>query len=455
LPDVLTVIAALVVWRIFFPALMSADSIAQYEQARAGIYNNWHPPLMAFVLHLTFSAGGDIGGLMLIQCLTGAFGVRALAAEVIRALWPARFTERAIAWIGLVVLATLLLPWSPLVFYLMTFWKDAWVAVGMLWLGTVILALGRTRDSRWMIVAALALGVWVALLRHNAIVLLPLVGAATWFAVVPAGRWRGPALLAAPLVAYLLAAAALDRGLAVTKLHVDSQVMVLDLVGICTEYPADCSQLPWTASHIRDRRALAEGPPADFGVVFLRQPPAVDPAIRADYERLRSEYLFAARNFPLHLATLKGEIFSRLLGLESTYYFFHGGIVDNAFHLALNQRFAGPRDWLEREASRAAENRLWRWLSGVHFLWIAVDLAWILALIVQGRRTRRRELILLAVVLTIPLGYYMSYLVGAPVPDFRFMYPSTLFVQCVTLASLFAVAQEPTGRRPSFSRLSS
>ncbi|HSS75830.1 MAG TPA: hypothetical protein VLV54_03710, partial [Thermoanaerobaculia bacterium] len=47
LPDVLTAAVAFVVWRIFFPGLMSADSIIQYGQAVTGRFNDWQPPLMA------------------------------------------------------------------------------------------------------------------------------------------------------------------------------------------------------------------------------------------------------------------------------------------------------------------------------------------------------------------------------------------------------------------------
>ena len=56
---------------------------------------------------------------------------------------------------------------------------------------------------------------------------------------------------------------------------------------------------------------------------------------------------------------------------------------------------------------------------------------------------------MLAGVLLIPLGYYLSYLLATPVHDFRFMYPSTLMVQCVALAWLIGgLAQKPTGRAP-------
>ena len=59
LPAGLTLaVIALVLWRLFFPGLMSADSIAQYGQALTGHYNDWHPPLLAIVIHRSSAWGG-------------------------------------------------------------------------------------------------------------------------------------------------------------------------------------------------------------------------------------------------------------------------------------------------------------------------------------------------------------------------------------------------------------
>ena len=55
----------------------------------------------------------------------------------------------------------------------------------------------------------------------------------------------------------------------------------------------------------------------------------------------------------------------------------------------------------------------------------------------------------IACLLLAPLGYYLSYLAATPEHDFRFMYPSTLMIQCVALsAALGGLAQKPTGRAP-------
>jgi hypothetical protein len=445
--DILTVVIALLVWRIFFPALMSQDSLVQYRQALAGRYDDWHPPLMAIVLHLVLLAGGGLGLLMLAQCLAGVFGLRALASEAIRALWPGRHDDGAIAWRSLLVLALLLLPLSPLAFYLMTFWKDAWAAVVLIWLGAAVLRIVRLGSSPRRLAGVLALAAALGMLRHNAVIALPLVGVGLCQAVRAKGAARIALLGAAPLACFVVANAALDRAFAVEKMHHESAVMVLDLIGLCASGATVCHELAWTESHVRDRGAIATYQPGDMGLVFWRPTPTVDLSMRTD-PRLREEYLHAIRRFPLALARLKVRGFVTLLGLRRTYYFFHPSIIDNPEGLVLNERFAALRAWLVQATGRAGAHPLARWWSGVHAVWIATDAAWIVALLVAGWRLKRHELVTLALVLTVPLAYYLSYLLAMLVEDFRFMYPSTLFVQCVTLAALVGGVQKPTGRAP-------
>jgi hypothetical protein len=455
LPDWLTVAVALLLWRLFFPGLMSQDSVDQYGQALTGRYTDWHPPLMAIVLHLVFSLGGAIGILMLGQCLAGVFGVRALAGSVIATLAGGRVPERRAAWLSLLVLLALLLPVGPLAFYLMTFWKDAWAMILMLWIGSLALDLCRRGASRPRLWLLAGLGAALGMVRHNAVVLLPVVGLALWEgARGRLSRGGAAAMATAPLALYLAATPLIDRAFGVKALHPDSQVMALDLVGLCARDRAAgravCPGLPWTRAHLRDEGALAAYRPGDIGFIFWDKPPHVDPSIRLDYPRLRAEYLRALREEPGELARVKLEAFETLLGIDGTFYLFHDSIVDNPYRLALGQRLAPLRRLLGATLRRVAESRSLRWISGAHVVWIGVnglEIALLLGLWARSREERYRRL---PGVLLVPLGYYLSYLFAAPVHDFRFMYPSTLMTQCVTLSWLCGAlaAQKPTGRRP-------
>mgnify|MGYP004068218379 CR=1 FL=1 len=42
-------ITALIYISMFFPGLMTADSIGTYNSAKSGVYTDHHPPMMAFV----------------------------------------------------------------------------------------------------------------------------------------------------------------------------------------------------------------------------------------------------------------------------------------------------------------------------------------------------------------------------------------------------------------------
>ncbi|MEA2604212.1 MAG: hypothetical protein QOF89_5204 [Acidobacteriota bacterium] len=451
LPGWITAAVALLLWRLFFPGLMSIDSIIQYGQALTGQYNDWQPPLMAIVLHAVFSLGGAIGLLMLGQCVAGVFGVVALARAVVALLYGDLVPERRAAWLPLLVLLALLVPVTPLAFYLMTFWKDVWAMILMLWIAALSLDLfrrGPAPKRLLLLIGLIGLGAALGLVRHNAVVVLPIVGLAIWEGTRRIYQAKALALAAAPLALYLVAGPLIDRVFAVQKLHPDSQVMALDLVGICAADRAACARLPWTQAHVLDPDALAAYRPGDIGFIFWDQPPHVDPSIRSDYPRLRTEYLRAVREFPGTLLRVKLEAFETLLGLDQTYYFFHDSIADNPYRLALGQRLAPLRQRLSATAKEVAGNRVLRWISGVHLVWLAVDVLAVAGLLAASFRSGGARCRILAWVLLIPLGYYLSYLFAAPVHDFRFMFPATLTVQCIALSGLLG-ALSAHGRRSS------
>jgi hypothetical protein len=445
-PDLLTILIALAIWRIFFPGLMSADSIDQYGQAVTGRFNDWHPPLLAIAIKVVLGLGGAVGLLMLGQCLAGVFGLRALARACLELFHPtaADMEPRKVAWRSFAVLVILLVPLSPLAFYLMTLWKDAWAAVLMLWIGALALDLcqhGRRGATHRRIFGIVACAVLLGLVRHNAVVILPVVGLLLWMGVRRAGVSRASALAfaASPLVLYVLANPVMYALFQVRKFHTDSAVMALDLVGLCAEGSAVCDRLPWTKAHILDPGALAHYRPGDIGFIFWDQPKHVAPSIRQDYPRLRAEYFRAVEEFPFLLAKIKVEAFETLFGLDRTFYFFHPSIVDNPYRLTLNDRFAPVRRGLIEVTTEVAESPVLRWVSGVHLVWMIVDLLAVVGLAMLSRRPGRARYRDLAAVLLLPAGYYLSYLAATPMFDFRFMYPSTLMVQCVALSWLLGL----------------
>lgn len=450
LPAWIILALAVLLWRIFYPGLLSSDSIEQYKEALSGQYKDWHPPLMSIALRFVLELGGTIALLTIVQCAALLLGLYALATASQRLFWP-QPTPVAHAWVSLAIVLLLLVPVTPLAFFAMTFWKDVWAAALLVWSGALLLEVLNTADLR-RVALLVGLGVVLGLVRHNALVVLPVLGAGLAVAL-----WRRRRVLAivagvAPLLLSSIAEPLIDRAFAVERMHPSSQIMALDLVGLCARSQRVCAELPWTRSHILDPAALAQYRPGDIGFVFWDKPPHVDRAIRLDFPRLRAEYLQAVRTHPLLFACVKLAAFRPLLGRWQTYYFFHKTVVTNPYGLALDPRFAAVQDWLAAECTGVAEGSL-RWISGVHLVWLAVGLAWAAVSFAACRRGRRW--LHLAVVIALPLAYGASYLFATPVHDFRFLYPTTLFVQCVTLsAALGGLAQKPTGRAPSRATLS-
>jgi hypothetical protein len=211
----------------------------------------------------------------------------------------------------------------------------------------------------------------------------------------------------------------------------------LDLLGLCAQGREICSQLPWIDAHIPEKAALARYRPGDVGFfLWDRDHPApVDPAIREDYARMRAEYLTALERLPLALVRVKIEAFTQLLGWQETFAFFFAAINPNPYGLAFDPRFAGVRAWLV-EWTQLVATTGWRWIFGVHLVWLLINGCWVAAAVVRWRRSGERAWLLLGGVTLVPLSYYASYLLATTAHDFRFMYPATLTVQVMSLSAL-------------------
>lgn len=418
--------AGVAVWAVFRPGLLSFDSIAQYSQAFRGYYTDWHPPLISAALHLVLALGGSLSRFMLVQSVAGAFGVWALSRAVLRQLFGDRLSRRQIAWLSLLVLLLLLVPVSPLAFYLMTFWKDALAAILLLWIGALALARPSVARTAALVLVAAAYG----MVRHNAIVTLPVLG--LFLAVESWRRLPRPAVLAlaaAPLALALAGGPLLDAVLDVQERHPASQVMVLDLAGLCAEDRSTCGESPLFRRHLRAPDLSSRYRPGDLGALFWEPPTAVDGKIVDPglFPELSDQYWDVAADHPLLLAEVKAESFWTLLGTEETDYFFHDSVAENPFGLRLQPQFAGLREVLSTVGRKVSWSPL-RWIAGVHLVWLVANVLWIAALALRGRRT-------LALLLLVPLAYSLSYLLATTVQDYRFLYPSTLFVQVFTAAA--------------------
>lgn len=212
---------ALLIW----PGIAVYDTVRQYEQALAGSYDDWHPPVMArlwgalLALHL-----GGSGPLLLIQIGLYWGGIGLIAAAL------ARTGARRAGW------AALLAGLSPLVVdWLLVVVKDAQMVAAMVAAVGLVgwyRLLGRALPRIVVALVVVLLG-YAMLVRANAV-----------FAVVPLafallgwpGLRRWPARAAVLLLATLIAIGGSDvvnhRLLGAERSHVERTQAIFDLGGI-------------------------------------------------------------------------------------------------------------------------------------------------------------------------------------------------------------------------------
>jgi hypothetical protein len=209
----------------FYPGYMSPDSITQLEQARRGVYSDWHPPLMAWLWGLFDRIVGP-GAMLLLHSLLFWGSLAALA-------WQ-RFPKRWAA--GIVILAIGFFP--PIFALLGTVWKDVSLAATLLTAFVVLLRAHR-RPSWVSLLAVPLLLLYAVSVRHNAVTAV--VPFAVWAASIAvrltrlraARAWIATSVAAVVLLACLLATRAIiEAALTSMKLYTVQALFVHDLTAI-------------------------------------------------------------------------------------------------------------------------------------------------------------------------------------------------------------------------------
>ncbi len=217
----LAIAMVLVQW----PGIAAYDTVKQYEQALAGVYDDWHPPVMAWLWSrlLVMGAGGT-GPMLLAQLGLYWVGLGLLGAGLARSAAPRS------AW--LVLLAGL----SPLVAdWMLVVVKDSQM-IGATVAATGIVGWYRLQKRAVPRAAAVLAGVlltYAVLVRANSV-----------FAVVPLAfsllhwcgvrRWwaRAVLMLVGTLLALLASNLVNHSLLGASRSHVERTLPLFDLVGI-------------------------------------------------------------------------------------------------------------------------------------------------------------------------------------------------------------------------------
>jgi hypothetical protein len=410
---------------IFSPGIFSHDSLDQYAQALSGSFNDWHPPLMAVVLAAVQRFGAGVSFLIFAQCVAGAWGLRSAILQA-ALLWPVP-PERIsrLTWIATGASLLFLVPINPFPFYLVTFWKDTWVAILLLWLIAYLGWLIRQEDPPLLHVLGLSLLASLSLsIRHNVPLTLGSVGlglgAVYRQKVDKTARF---AIFACPIFFAVLLQQSINLAFHVRSMEIGDAMKSFELVKI-TRDPELRGEFP-NAAGIHGSQAAP-----DTNVIGHSQNPLQWDKFKVvkSSPQIKSEYHWAMLAHPLTLASIKFRMFRQMFYCDRSTWI-HQRIDPNEFGLEWDPRFERARFMSYYLINALAARPYAAWIFTKHSVWLALNTLWMLYAIF--RRSRSQILLL-----SIPLSYYLFYVLASAIPDYRYMYPATLGVQALLCAAV-------------------
>lgn len=412
------------------------------REARLGDFSDIRSPFITILLSVFLKVEGTLGLLTLLQCLLGFFGLRRLTLAITE-LFSIEWARQE--WIACLVIVVLTLPLTPMPVYFATFWLDTWLAIFMLWVAALLLELAKepptvVSGKSWVkIFVLIALMIFVMLTRLNSPVLHPALSAGLLSVL-----WNRPisrtALLAfaiCPLIFYLVFVLLQYPFADVKHAHQERIVLALDLASMLTYNPSICETLSLQSCDVIQGKLSPEFVAGDGAIdhTLNQGLGTMEPAFvkLAFSSFLLEDMWLAVKHYPGTYGTVKILNFMDYIRPRDRYYY-QAFIHPNNLGFAYNPRLDPVRNTLFVLLHRAYEHPILKFFSFVHLPWLIINLMGIIFCFLYKQKSE--QLKILCTILFIPATYYGSYLIALTASDFRFMYPSTLLVQIITITVL-------------------
>jgi hypothetical protein len=333
---------------------------------------------------------------------------------------------------------------------------DTWLATIMLLATALLLELYSdahpVSNAYKVRVIALVVVISMAMLvRLNSVVLYPVMTLGMLLVLQKGGIRSGNKVILAifPIAIFGLSMVLQYDVLRVNRSHQDHTVLALDLASVLKYDPSICQKVLLSACDI-----LSDDYPCKFqvgsGALDCTYDQAQGIVYRPFYflrnnSALETDYDYVIQNYTLTWLKVKFLNFSDYLRPVAYRYFFQvqDPLLNTQSDLAPNPRFSILRGRIFSELSWVSQNPILRWFSFVHLPWLVIDVLGIIACVLRALRPiQRGRSLFFATILGIPASYYFSYLIALTASDFRFMYPSTLVMQVITLSCVFLLGMQ-------------
>lgn len=421
---------------IFYPGLMSNDSIDQLMQAQGDKpFEDWHPPLMAIVWKvLLLVSSGHVGSMLAWQLLLLWAGLVLLAVYVYRT------TRRRVP-----SLMPFLIGLTPFVITISgVIWKDVQMAFALL-LATVLILLAdkaATARNRYIVLAVAGIAMIYAInMRYNALAAaMPLL----WLAwrQLPDTRQkvagkslpvvRLGAVFAVVIISFLLVPV-ISLFRPVTATHPTASQMIDDMIAIYDTDEISRLAMPdksrWALTEISGRCGATNAKASVW--IACSTPEELYTLSREQYPALQKAWLKSVVSHPVRYAEYRVGQFLHFLFPRSSAeaYIWHDGMVANPYGLTFtpNLLTAGVQNYV-------ASTNLDFGFVFRPYVWLATGVAVIMAAW-RHRKAWKHAMQIIAISVS-GLLYLFSYLPAVAAYDFRYSYWACLAVSVAILLAI-------------------
>jgi hypothetical protein len=285
----------------------------------------------------------------------------------------------------------------------------------------------------------------IMLIRWNAVVLYPILVLLLTFILLHRSVSRKWLVIVAvsPLLAYFIFLSVQYNIVKVKPVHAERVVMALDLASMIVYDPSVCESLKLSSCNLIQGKITPEFVVGNGAIdhTINQGRRRMEPAfIRlADSQSLKDEMYQAAMSFPLTYGKVKFLNFLDYLTPRPRYYF-QSFIHPNQLGVYPNLRFDSVRNWYVTLLHSVYTHPILKMVSFAHITWMLLGMGLLSHSWVLNHHSTRH--VILGGLLLVPLCYEFSYLLALTASDFRFMYPSTLLIQIITICCLATFSEQ-------------
>lgn len=329
---------------VYYPAIMSPDSLDQWSQALNNTYNDWHPPLMTLGMRATLYFTDSPALFAFIQGIILYVSIYAFLYLLLK--------NRKID-AKLQLFSFCLVPFIPTIWnYTVTLWKDVWLCISLILMLCSLLKLKETGKFPWFILYCILFGISISL-RKSAIFYFPFLVFESWIYLKNKLQLQIIPLILAFLVA-IASPLGFPQGINALvnakETHQEGKAILFDIVGtyLHTTSPRPKEFQELFAPLVNEGRQSSYEKLLEFytpvsgdDYVWHKEAIFSDKKVEENRRKLLKFLVFDNMfKHPLAYLSHKSKVWSLLIGFQGWQYPYDYGIYeDNGLGLKANSKF--------------------------------------------------------------------------------------------------------------------